>query len=601
MDDIRKYFEVLGIKPNASIEEIKQAYKDLVKVWHPDRFVNDPRFQRKAEEKLKEINEAYQKIQDYLNDSEEPLKTDESDTEQQPKEEFNQKYEQTDEPDKNKSYQPPPKEQPSSPDNAHKLYVQRNELPRPWIRYFARMLDLNLFAILIGLFSFITFPEFTNRLKNNWSILGALIFFLPLMVLFEAIIIAIFGNTPGKAILNIKIANRAGENLNFTEALKRVFYLYIHGLGMGMPILSQLTCLQQYFKLKKDGKTSWDKKFNYSITHSRISTLRGISFITLLAFSLIFFLPQPQLMTLINILGCQTSYNAELRQNPEKPVMQTENASTYTEPITGMEFVFVKGGCYWMGDTFGDGLDNEKPVHEVCVDDFWMGKYEVTVGEFRKFVNETGYRTDAEKGEGCVNLVIGGNEKWISLNWNNPGFAHDDRHPIVCVSWNDANAFIEWQKMKTGKSYRLPTEAEWEYAARSGGKKYKYSWGNGSPSGNILDESFKKAFPESPSIWGGYDDGFVYTAPVGTYRPNEIGLYDMSGNVLEWSQDWYGGDYYKNSPRNNPQGPSSGEQFVVRGDCWLSAPSMHFSTSSRFNVSAIIRAGEIGFRCAKTP
>ena len=121
----------------------------------------------------------------------------------------------------------------------------------------------------------------------------------------------------------------------------------------------------------------------------------------------------------------------------------------YRDPVTGMEFVLVKGGCYEMGDTFGDAtLKHEKPVHEVCVDDIYLGKYEVTVGEFRMFVTDSGYRTEAERGDGCS--VYDTWKKEGDKNWRNPGFPQDDRHPVVCVSWNDSKAFADWLKSKTG-------------------------------------------------------------------------------------------------------------------------------------------------------
>jgi len=250
------------------------------------------------------------------------------------------------------------------------------------------------------------------------------------------------------------------------------------------------------------------------------------------------------------------------------------NLAEYRDPVTGMEFVLVKGGCYEMGDTFGDaGLKHEKPVHEVCVDDIYIGKHEVTVGEFRKFVSDTGYRTEAEKGDGCT--VYQG-DKWKKegdKNWRNPGFSQGDRHPVVCVSWNDTKVFTDWLKGKTGRNYRLPTEAEWEYAARSRGKNYKYSWGNGGPAGNLADLSHKRQFPNRPwPIWEGYDDGYVFTAPVGAFPPNELDLYDMSGNVWEWVPDWYDENYYKNSPKNNPQGAESGSLKVLHGGSWTGTP-----------------------------
>lgn len=203
-----------------------------------------------------------------------------------------------------------------------------------------------------------------------------------------------------------------------------------------------------------------------------------------------------------------------------------------------MGVVFVKGGCFEMGDTFFDGIggDDEKPVHKVCVDDFYMGKYEVTVGEFRAFVNNTGYRTEAERGDGCFYYT---GEKWekdANKNWCDPGFSQTESHPVVCISWNDTQAFIKSLNKALGMNFRLPTEAEWEYAERSGGKKEKWA--------GTSNESELGAY-----AWYNDNSG---THPVGQKQPNGLGLYDMSGNVWEWIQDWYGDDYYNHSPRDNP-------------------------------------------------
>jgi formylglycine-generating enzyme required for sulfatase activity len=208
------------------------------------------------------------------------------------------------------------------------------------------------------------------------------------------------------------------------------------------------------------------------------------------------------------------------------PAATARTGDVSRDPTTGMEFVFVKGGCYEMGDTFGDGQADEKPVHNVCVSDFYLGKYEVTVGQFRTFVQDTNYRTEAEKGDGCF---VWNGSKWDkdgSKSWRSPGFSQDDNQPAVCVSWNDTQAFNEWLSRKGGKSYRLPTEAEWEYAARSGGKKEKYA-GTSNDSG--LGEY----------AWYNANSG-SRTHSVGGKTPNGLGLYDMTGNVWEWCQDWYG-------------------------------------------------------------
>ncbi len=231
----------------------------------------------------------------------------------------------------------------------------------------------------------------------------------------------------------------------------------------------------------------------------------------------------------------------------------------WRDPYLGMEFVWVPGGCFEMGcgPWDGDCHDNEKPVHEVCVDGFWMGRYEVTVGQFRRFVEETGYRTEAERSGGCL---IWDGKKWKfdkGASWRNPGFSQGDDHPVVCVSWEDAKAFAKWLSKKTGYRFRLPTEAEWEYACRSGGRKVKYGTKTGDLSHDLAN------------YWKiGGRDRWKYTSPVGSFPPNELGLYDMSGNVWEWCEDRYDANYYARSPRNNPKGPSKGKFRVVRGGSW---------------------------------
>ena len=259
----------------------------------------------------------------------------------------------------------------------------------------------------------------------------------------------------------------------------------------------------------------------------------------------------------------------------------TAGGQSFTDAATGMEFVFVKGGCYEIGDAFGDGEADEKPVHNVCVNDFHLGKYEVTVRQFRTFVQDTNYRTEAEKGDGCY--VWNGSqwEKDGSKSWRSPGFSQDDNQPAVCVSWNDTQAFNDWLSRKGGKGYRLPTEAEWEYAARSGGKKEKYA-GTSNDSG-LGDYAWYNANSGSR------------THSVGGKTPNGLGLYDMTGNVWEWCQDWYGEKYYNDSPRNNPQGPSSGTYRVLRGGSWLDSPQ-NVRAATRDRGGPADRDGDDGFR-----
>ncbi|MBI4682107.1 MAG: formylglycine-generating enzyme family protein [Nitrospirae bacterium] len=275
----------------------------------------------------------------------------------------------------------------------------------------------------------------------------------------------------------------------------------------------------------------------------------------------------------------------------------TAFAENHTPHSNLNNMVLVKGGCFQMGDIFRDVPSSEKPVHEVCVNDFYLGKYEVTVGEFRQFVKAAGYKTEAEQQDGCHSWVGDGTEEKIrDHNWNNPGFPQTEKDPVVCISWNDANNYIQWLNKNKGTKYRLPTEAEWEYAARSGGKTYIYSWGNDTPSGNVADESAKKEL-SGLNIWKGYNDGYAYTAPVGSFMPNELGIYDMSGNVYEWVLDWQEDDYYRHSPRSNPKGPDKGKYKILRGGAWDLQPDTARSTSRYWNEAGA-RAVCMGFRLA---
>ena len=206
-----------------------------------------------------------------------------------------------------------------------------------------------------------------------------------------------------------------------------------------------------------------------------------------------------------------------------------------------------------MGDTFGDGESDEKPFHEVCVDDFYMGKYEVTQKE------------------------------WTEVMGSNPSYSKNrDNCPVEQVSYNDAQDFISRLNSKTGKNYRLPTEAEWEYAARSGGRSEKYSGGNNVDS----------------VAWYDSNSGNK-THPVGQKEANGLGLYDMSGNVWEWCSDWYADDYYRKSPRDNPKGADSGQYRVLRGGSWNYSPQ-DLRASDRYRSYPDSRNDYVGFRVART-
>ena len=225
---------------------------------------------------------------------------------------------------------------------------------------------------------------------------------------------------------------------------------------------------------------------------------------------------------------------------------------TFTDPITGMIFVYVPAGKFMMGDIFRDGHEDEDPVHEVVLDGFYIGKYPVTQGE------------------------------WEAVMGDTPSYKGDD-YPVENVSWDDVQGFIKAliSENNDGYRFRLPTEAEWEYAARSGGKREKYA---GSDDVDAV-------------AW--YDGNSENTThPVGKKLPNGLGIYDMSGNVFEWCQDWYG-DYPFGSV-TNPTGLSSGSDRVLRGGGWNSI-ARNCRSAFRLRGEPGNRYNDLGFRLAFSP
>jgi len=270
----------------------------------------------------------------------------------------------------------------------------------------------------------------------------------------------------------------------------------------------------------------------------------------------------------------------------------------------GMAFVKLPAGEFMMGsdekpETLAAAypqlpkerfakLGDEGPVHRVRITrSFWMGQHEVTVGQFRRFVEASGYvpesiadgtggygwRADYDPATTKRGDAFEGRDPRYS--WRNPGFAQGDDHPVVNVTWNDAQALAAWLGKTEGKRYRLPTEAEWEYACRAG-TRTRYSAGDDPQSllrtGNVFDARSAAHWPRWQSMALKGDDGFAFTAPVGSFAPNAWGLYDMHGNAWEWVADWHGEEYYAASPVDDPQGPATGEVRVRRGGSWHTWP-----------------------------
>ena len=265
----------------------------------------------------------------------------------------------------------------------------------------------------------------------------------------------------------------------------------------------------------------------------------------------------------------------------------------------GMTLVRIPAGEFVMGSPASEpNRSDDESQHLVRITmPFWMGATDITVGQFAAFARATGYLTAAEReGYSCGIWNLQAKE-WNRIeggSWKNPGFIQDDNHPVVAVTWADANAFCEWLGAQEHRKYRLPTEAEWEYACRAGGTT-AYPWGDNPDDGkgwaNCDDVASQKEFNLFPGF--NWPDGWHDTSPVATYRPNAWGLYDMIGNVLQWCGDWYGG--YPAGVATDPAGPAEGKERVLRGGAFVYGPR-HCRCAFRGRNKPDFRNYYIGFR-----
>jgi len=325
------------------------------------------------------------------------------------------------------------------------------------------------------------------------------------------------------------------------------------------------------------------------------------------------------LFLVLNLCGTVAAQN----KNIEK---KENDAGKVTDIVTnsiGIKMVLIPSGEFMMGSldsadelvkifyAYGTPkratFEDTYPRHLVRITKpFYLGMYPVTKGQFCQFVNDTGYKTDSEKGAiltGALGIdpKTGRGETSAKYSWKNAGFEQSDDHPVINVSWNDAVAFCEWLSRKENKTYRLPTEAEWEYACRAGTDTRYYSGDDPETLArvsNVADAAARVKFPEWTTI--STDDGYVFTSPVGQFEANTFNLYDMHGNVWQWCSDWYEPEYYGSSPIDNPTGPSSGSARVIRGGAW-NALSYYVLSASRRRRTPEYRDIGIGLRVVRTP
>ena len=253
------------------------------------------------------------------------------------------------------------------------------------------------------------------------------------------------------------------------------------------------------------------------------------------------------------------------------------------ESRAGMEFILVRGGTYRMGDFTGRGIAQERPAHTVTVGDFYLGRYEVTVAQYRAFVEATGYRTETERAGGGIDIdpVMKSPVRMSGVSWNTPGFPQQDDSPVVWVTWNDAAEYTRWLAKAAGKPYRLPTEAEWEFAARERGKDLPWC--------GTADPARAGEF-----VWSAENSGGT-TRPVGVKTPNALGLHDLCGNAWEWCLDWQAPYQQTSGPVVDPRGPADGRYRALRGGSWRVGREIARSTY-RNGYRPDYAHGSIGFR-----
>ncbi len=272
------------------------------------------------------------------------------------------------------------------------------------------------------------------------------------------------------------------------------------------------------------------------------------------------------------------------------------------------ELVVITAGSFMMGsDTFDEGhVENESPEHRVTIRrGFALGIRELSVGEFRAFMDRAGYATDAErKGYSTVyNHASGRLAQRRGITWEHTydGREAEDEDPVLHVSWNDASAYVQWLARGTGKSYRLPSEAEFEYAVR-GGTSTPYWWGSGTPKRLVENMTGDGDESRSRRSWTvafeNYSDGYWGPAPVGSFQPNPFGLYDISGNVAEWVRDcWH--DTYMRAPVDGSAWDNPGCGYrVIRGGYWASSPQ-HTRSAFRLSAKPDTAGARVGFRIAR--
>jgi formylglycine-generating enzyme required for sulfatase activity len=322
---------------------------------------------------------------------------------------------------------------------------------------------------------------------------------------------------------------------------------------------------------------------------------------------------KPDIEKPIKLVGIDSFGNRKQMSPGESFSSRGTKPERFTNDLR-MEFALIPAGTFSMGTSLSaselvqrypgskEEYYNDEFLHEVVLSKpFYMGMFEVTRGQFQEFVDKENYKTEAERdgtgGYGFDQATI--QIQNPKFNWRNTGFQQKDDHPVVNITWSDANAFCEWLSRVEGRQYRLPTEAEWEYACRAGTTS-EFAYGDDPDQlgeyGNVADMTLKKKSPKFATIRT--SDGSQFTSRVGSYLPNPFGIFDMHGNVWEWCGDWH--SEYPQGPITDPNGPLKGSLRVLRGGSWTNDAS-GCRSADRNACPPSFRHFNAGFRVVLNP
>lgn len=307
---------------------------------------------------------------------------------------------------------------------------------------------------------------------------------------------------------------------------------------------------------------------------------------------------------LIIAITCLLWIPAQVHAREDKPAksataLHVSNAGKILHDCQNCpKMIVIPSGSFDMGspDSENGRSDDEGPVHRVNVAAFALGKTEITRGQFATFVKNTRYNTGGK----CWTLVEG-KVKERDGDWRSLGYPQNNNSPVGCINWHDAKAYAIWLSRLTGKKYRLPTEAEWEYAARGNTQTSRY-WGENPDDACIYANAADKvaqAKIQGASSWSVHNcvDGFDYAAPVGSFKVNAFGLNDMLGNVWEWTEDSYH-DNYKDAPADGSAWQGDDTKRILRGGSWNNAPR-NVRSAIRNSYQPDLRYSFFGFRLAR--